>query len=117
MPKTDEEFQTLLDDGVKHRLDLATLDARKRLIDKEIIEHLFESESRYMTEDGGFKVQEDRGSWALGAKVTKTLDPAKLLAAGVAIETIEAATTTSVSEPFVTFYPKREPKPKKEKTA
>lgn len=114
--RTDQEFQQLLDDGLKHREDVKTLEDRKKAIDKDIIAHLFESEARYMTEDGGFKVQEDRGSWAIGSKVTKTTDTAALRAAlivsGVEIAIVDAAidlsTKTSVSDPFLVFYPKRE---------
>lgn len=116
MPKTDHEFQQLLDDGVTHRSDIKTLEDRKALIDADILAHIFESEGRYMTPDGAYKVQDgDRGTWGIGARTTKTIDPAKLIALGVAIDIIDQATTTNTGSPFLTFYPKREKKEKEKK--
>lgn len=115
MPKTPEEFQTLLADGRQHRADIKTLEERKILIDSEILEHIFESGDTYLTPEGGYKVPDGDGSWSVGARTTKTIDRAMLIALGVEVDLIEQATKTTTGSPYVTYHPKREKKEKTEK--
>lgn len=99
----EDELQTALDDGQKHRADIKTLDARKDQIDADIIATLF---SRG---EAGLKGA-PQGTWAIENKITRTINRAKLVAAGVDPATIDECTDESVSDPYLKLYPKRGPK-------
>jgi len=70
-----------------------------RLIDQRIMGVLF---GRGVT---GHKT--DDGSWSIQNKITRSIDRAKLIALGVSLETIEAATNESSSDPFLVWREKK----------
>jgi hypothetical protein len=71
-----------------------------RVIDQRVMQALF---SR-----GEVGHKQPDGSWSIQTKVSKTIDKGALVAAGVSIDIIEAATKESISSPFLVWREKKE---------
>lgn len=96
---TEHELQYAIADLAKVKAQIKALEAEEEQREQQIIDTLFEQGRVDFTIPDQVKV-------VIQNKTTRTVQPAKLIAAGVDPHIVEAATNVSVSAPFLRLYPK-----------
>lgn len=88
------------------KAEIKGLEAREEALAAAVMEQIFTMPDVFLP-DGKISYQSEIGRTAVETKETRTISAAMLIAQGVAVEKVEAATTVTQSKPYVRIYPAR----------
>jgi len=115
--KTTTPEELLLQTNIRCLLDRkAQLKGLETMIDDleaEIMTQVFQMPDVFLP-DGKISYMSELGRTAIETKTTRTISREMLVAQGVEIEKIEAATNTTQSKPYVRIYPAKAKAPDSE---
>ena len=80
---------------------------RKKAIGSVLINAVLTDPRMEITDEGNASYKNDLGTTSVMRRETKTINRTMLIARGVDPTLIDECTTTSESEPYVVFYPKK----------